>query len=187
VVRRLQTCPPVVREPVLVQLRIRAGLTQSQVAPELEVSFGLVSHWERGLAIPGWPQVRHLALLYGASLDCVATAVGRRSPELLDQRRWTPGLLPEVVGRFGNGAASQSPTLPSGWASTERRSSCGSMQRTCQDDHSSADSKPRWVCARTACLEFGTDAWWRSVGCAHEPTWSFRRTRHLSRTTFGGG
>jgi transcriptional regulator with XRE-family HTH domain len=48
VVHRLQICPPDVRQPVLVQLRIRAGLTQSQVASELDVSFGLVGHWERG-------------------------------------------------------------------------------------------------------------------------------------------
>jgi transcriptional regulator with XRE-family HTH domain len=97
VVHQLQTCPPDVRQPILVQLRTRAGLTQRRVASELEVSFGLVSHWERGLTVPGWPQLRYLARLYGASLDCVATAVGRRPPELLDQKRGAPRLLPEIV------------------------------------------------------------------------------------------
>ena len=52
----------------LKELRKAAGLTQAQVALQLNVSFQAVSLWERGETAPDIDKLTELAKLYGT--DC---------------------------------------------------------------------------------------------------------------------
>ena len=53
----------------LVQLRLRSGLTQLQVAEKINYSDKSVSKWERGESIPDVSVLLQLANLYGVSID----------------------------------------------------------------------------------------------------------------------
>lgn len=53
----------------LVLLRIRQGLTQSEVAAEMDVSRQAVYKWERGDSIPTADNLNALSLFYGVPTD----------------------------------------------------------------------------------------------------------------------
>lgn len=53
----------------LVTLRKKAGLSQGDVAEQLNVSRQAVSRWETGLALPSTDNLTRLSMLYGVSLD----------------------------------------------------------------------------------------------------------------------
>lgn len=53
----------------LKELRLTAGLTQSEVAKKLNVDQGAVSNWERGINPPTRKYREPLAELYGVSVD----------------------------------------------------------------------------------------------------------------------
>jgi transcriptional regulator with XRE-family HTH domain len=96
VIRAARRHPPQ-RVGALAQLRLRAGLTQQQVARQIERSYGSVSAWERGVRCPSWPDVRRLAATYGVSPVTIARAAGLEAPAYLDQRRWTGDRLSRVI------------------------------------------------------------------------------------------
>jgi len=51
------------------KLRIRAGLSQKQVADRLKLKSGqLVSNWERGVCYPPLLDLKELALMYNVNL-----------------------------------------------------------------------------------------------------------------------
>ncbi len=53
----------------LAALRKRAGLSQGDVAEQLNVSRQAVSRWETGLAVPSTDNLSRLSKLYGVTLD----------------------------------------------------------------------------------------------------------------------
>lgn len=53
----------------LTALRKRAGLSQGDVAEQLNVSRQAVSRWETGLAVPSTDNLSRLSKLYGVTLD----------------------------------------------------------------------------------------------------------------------
>ncbi len=53
----------------LTALRKRAGLSQGDVAEQLNVSRQAVSRWETGLTVPSTDNLSHLGRLYGVTLD----------------------------------------------------------------------------------------------------------------------
>lgn len=57
------------------ELRIRAGLTQKDVAARLGVDQVAVSHWELGKHYPRERKVQALARLYGCSAADILNAV----------------------------------------------------------------------------------------------------------------
>ena len=55
----------------ITELRMRAGMTQQQLAAGLNVSHQAVSKWERAEASPDTDNLLALAKLYGCSLDAL--------------------------------------------------------------------------------------------------------------------
>lgn len=53
----------------LMELRMKNGLTQGQVADAVGVSRQSISKWELGEAVPGTEKVKKLGELYGLSVD----------------------------------------------------------------------------------------------------------------------
>lgn len=53
----------------LLRLRTAANLTQQQVATELGITDGAVSHWELGVWKPSIYRLHAIAALYGVSTD----------------------------------------------------------------------------------------------------------------------
>lgn len=49
----------------LIRYRLATGLTQEQVARELDVTSMSVSRWERGISVPPFKTREQLAALYG--------------------------------------------------------------------------------------------------------------------------
>lgn len=59
------------------KMRIRAGLTQSDVARLLRITQVTVCHWERGDSTPRIRHLPKLAAMYGVSVDeIIATTRG---------------------------------------------------------------------------------------------------------------
>lgn len=58
-------------EEKLIYLRKKQGLTQQELAGELEVSRQAVSRWEMGQAVPNTDNLKVLSNLYGVTLDCL--------------------------------------------------------------------------------------------------------------------
>ncbi len=56
-------------EEKLISLRKQKGLTQLQVAEEIDVSRQAISKWESGVAVPSIDNLKFLSKLYGVSLD----------------------------------------------------------------------------------------------------------------------
>lgn len=54
------------------ELREAAGLSQMQLAVQLEVSLATVYNWEGGKSDPRANQLRRVALLFGVSMDDIA-------------------------------------------------------------------------------------------------------------------
>lgn len=50
-------------------LRMRAGLTQRQVAKQLGINQSAVTHWECGISFPSVTKLPKLAELYGCTVD----------------------------------------------------------------------------------------------------------------------
>jgi transcriptional regulator with XRE-family HTH domain len=61
------------------QLRIKANLTQKQVAEILRLSFSAISSWELGRSIPNPELLPKIAKLYNTTIDYLIT--GKESPE----------------------------------------------------------------------------------------------------------
>jgi len=57
----------------IARLRKRCGLTQSQLAQQLNVSDKAVSRWESGVGFPEVTQIPQLAALFGVSIDYLMT------------------------------------------------------------------------------------------------------------------
>lgn len=65
----------------LAMLRVRAGLTQGDVARALSVTQGAVSVWERGDGKPKLSKIPTLAKLYGTSEQTVLAACMEKPPK----------------------------------------------------------------------------------------------------------
>jgi transcriptional regulator with XRE-family HTH domain len=50
-------------------LRMRAGLTQQEVANRLDVNPSTITHWEKGRNFPAVSRLPKLAELYGCTVD----------------------------------------------------------------------------------------------------------------------
>ncbi len=57
----------------LYKLRKEKGITQAEVAAEMQLSRQAISRWEMGLAVPSTENLKHLSLLYGVSVDYLLT------------------------------------------------------------------------------------------------------------------
>lgn len=51
------------------RLRKAAGMTQTELADKMEISFQAVSNWERGLSMPDISRLNELSQLFGVSVD----------------------------------------------------------------------------------------------------------------------
>ena len=56
----------------LAAARVKAGLTQTEVARRLEVPDATVCRWETDAHAPGWDNLKRLAALLDVSLDSLA-------------------------------------------------------------------------------------------------------------------
>lgn len=56
----------------LTAARLKAGLTQTEVARRLEVPDATVCRWETDAHAPGWDNLKRLAALLGVSLNSLA-------------------------------------------------------------------------------------------------------------------
>ncbi|MCM1168046.1 MAG: helix-turn-helix transcriptional regulator [Ruminococcus sp.] len=65
----------------LAMLRVRAGLTQDNVARALGVTQGAVSIWERGDGKPKLSKIPTLAKLYGTSEQAILAACMEKPPQ----------------------------------------------------------------------------------------------------------
>lgn len=54
------------------QLREEAGMTQMQLAVQLDASLASVYNWEGGKSDPRANQLRRIAMLFGVSMDDIA-------------------------------------------------------------------------------------------------------------------
>lgn len=71
----------------LIELRKEAGLTQIDLAEQLDVSRQAISKWEVGTAVPGTDKLRALSELYGVSVDYLLNDDMDRPPEPADGRK----------------------------------------------------------------------------------------------------
>ena len=71
--RKTKRVPELRPRPLLVELRVKAGLTQEQLAEKLKIDKSNVSHWENGASFPK-----------RARLPKVADALGVTVAELLE-------------------------------------------------------------------------------------------------------
>lgn len=65
----------------LAMLRVRAGLTQGDVAKALGVTQSAISVWERGDGKPKLSKISKLAKLYGTTEQAVLTACMGKPPK----------------------------------------------------------------------------------------------------------
>lgn len=65
----------------LAALRKRAGLSQGDVAEQLNVSRQAVSRWETGFTVPSTDNLSHLGRLYGVTLDELLSYSAALPPE----------------------------------------------------------------------------------------------------------
>ena len=65
----------------LAALRMRAGLSQGDVAERLNVSRQAVSRWETGFTVPSTDNLSHLGRLYGVTLDELLSYSAALPPE----------------------------------------------------------------------------------------------------------
>ena len=56
---------------IITQLRIKANLTQEQLAEKLFVSKKLVSKWETGSRLPGYSVIQTLSEIFNVSPDSI--------------------------------------------------------------------------------------------------------------------
>ena len=72
--------------------RLATGMTQRQVAREVDVSESVVAHWERGAQVPTVERVAALARLLGVAPTDLTTHGGQAGPPSLMQLRMDAGL-----------------------------------------------------------------------------------------------
>ncbi|MDA0251816.1 MAG: helix-turn-helix transcriptional regulator [Actinomycetota bacterium] len=91
----------------LTDLRVKAGLTQRQLAVELGVNQTMVSSWERGLARPTPDQAGLYAVIAGCDEDTLSAAIDRPPPAKRGAKRKTAteGVLPDTGGTTALGGA----------------------------------------------------------------------------------
>lgn len=51
------------------KLRKKLGMTQSELAEKIGVTFGTVSIWERGLRMPEWATLQKMCELFGVTIE----------------------------------------------------------------------------------------------------------------------
>lgn len=64
----------------LILLRKEKGLTQMQVAEDINVSRQAVSEWETGAVVPSIENLKSLSVLYGVPVDHLLSREGERLP-----------------------------------------------------------------------------------------------------------
>lgn len=64
----------------LILLRKEKGLTQMQVAEEINVSRQAISGWETGAVVPSIENLKSLSVLYGVPVDHLLSREGERLP-----------------------------------------------------------------------------------------------------------
>lgn len=63
------------------ELRLKAGLSQAELASKLGVSRQAVTKWESGKGMPDIEHIRNLAALFGVSVDFLLAADAHTAPE----------------------------------------------------------------------------------------------------------
>lgn len=71
----------------LIELRKEAGLTQIDLAEQLDVSRQAISKWEVGTAVPGTDKLKALSELYGVSIDYLLNDDMDKPPEPASGRK----------------------------------------------------------------------------------------------------
>lgn len=81
-------------------LRRKAGLSQEQLAEQLEVTRQTISKWEGGHSVPDLEKLQTMAKLFGVTLDEL-TGTGVLQPRMAQKKTVNPGLILCLVGAAG--------------------------------------------------------------------------------------
>lgn len=94
------------------RLRKERGYSQEQLARKLNVTQGVVSHWEVGSHLPGTAQMIQLAQIFGVPLDSLTDDSPRRD---LDSIQVIRNAVP-IIGEIACGERVTPDTTPEGYA-----------------------------------------------------------------------
>ncbi len=84
----------------ILALRRKAGLSQEQLAEQLEVTRQTISKWEGGHSVPDLEKLQAMSRIFGVTLD---ELTGTEPPQLrtVETRAFNPGLLLCLAGAAG--------------------------------------------------------------------------------------
>lgn len=84
----------------ILALRRKAGLSQEQLAEQLEVTRQTISKWEGGHSMPDLEKLQAMCRVFGVTLD---ELTGTEPPQLrtVETRAFNPGLLLCLAGAAG--------------------------------------------------------------------------------------
>lgn len=71
----------------LLEVRKKAGMTQSDLAEKLDVSRQAVSRWEMGTAKPEFENLIAISNIFGVSIDYLLKGVDEHSPEAVNEEQ----------------------------------------------------------------------------------------------------
>ena len=87
----------------MIGARKKKGVTQDQLARELQVTRQTVSRWERGTALPSMDNLRRLSHLYGVPLDYFVD--GKEDPFVTQEQKSSNGHKENFVQKEENAAS----------------------------------------------------------------------------------